>query len=287
MKSYTPALKKPLYYRIVKDEFNMDFSTQIVGYEKCTKAKAEVELKKNLYIIHFVLSGKGYIKFNNKKDWVEISKDHCFLISPGEKTTYRPDKEDPWSYFWMEFSGNLAKKMVEMTDFQTNSNILKVHNTKAIRKVINKIFNEESIKISSLSETLRIQSLVFSIFSILINEYYKEEIEQKNNNTEKQISVITKYINSNYSSPDLTVQKLADEFAYNPSYLSRIFKQYNGISPAKYIIVQRMRAAIDMLNENRYTISQIAYALGYKNQFYFSKEFKRYYGVPPTEYFKN
>lgn len=155
-----------------------------------------------------------------------------------------------------------------------------------MRKVINKMLSENSIKLSSMGETLRIQSLVFSIFSILINEYHKEEVFHKNNNTEEQVSVITQYVNTNFTSPDLTVQKIANEFAFNPSYLSRIFKQYNGISPAKYIILLRMKTALSMLKENRYTISQISFALGYKNQFYFSNEFKKHYGLPPSEYFK-
>ena len=53
----------------------------------------------------------------------------------------------------------------------------------------------------------------------------------------------------------------------------------------KYIIVLRMRQAIEMLKTKSYSVLQIAAALGYKNQFYFSKEFKKFYGVPPTEYF--
>ena len=286
MKINIPSITKPLHFRVINDEFNMDLSTSIVGYEKCTKSKNEIELKKSLYILHYVISGKGQVKYPNKNKWVNVSKDHCFIIQPGQKVCYRQDKDDPWEYFWIEFSGNLAKKLVETAEFQNNNNILKVHNNKGIRKVINKIFNEESIKLSSASETLRIQSLVFSIFSILINEYHKDEILQKNNNTEDQVSVITRYVNSNFTSPDLTVQKLAKEFAFNPAYLSRIFKQYNGISPAKYIILLRMKTALSMLKENRYTISQIAFALGYKNQFYFSNEFKKHYGVAPTEYFK-
>lgn len=284
MKTSIPAITKPLHFKTIDDEFNMDLSTSIVGYEKCTKSKSEIELKKSLFILHYVISGKGQVKYQNK--WINVSKDHCFIFNPGQKVRYRPDKDDPWEYFWIEFSGNLAKKLVDAAEFANNDYILKIHNSKAMRKVINKMLSENSIKLSSMGETLRIQSLVFSIFSILINEYHKEEVFHKNNNTEEQVSVITQYVNTNFTSPDLTVQKIANEFAFNPSYLSRIFKQYNGISPAKYIILLRMKTALSMLKENRYTISQISFALGYKNQFYFSNEFKKHYGLPPSEYFK-
>ena len=56
------------------------------------------------------------------------------------------------------------------------------------------------------------------------------------------------------------------------------------MSPIKYIIMLRMRRAVELLEKRTFSISQIAYALGYKNQFYFSKEFKRFFGVQPSKY---
>ena len=57
-----------------------------------------------------------------------------------------------------------------------------------------------------------------------------------------------------------------------------------GVSPMKYIIYLRMQKAVELLKRKTFSISQIAYALGYKNQFYFSKEFKKYFGLPPSKY---
>lgn len=285
MKNLIPSLNKPLYFRIIQDDFNMDLSTSVVGYEKCSKGKPTIELKKSLFIIHYVLDGKGYIRYKSSNELFECGKGSCFLIPPGETVEYYQDKDDPRTYFWFEFSGSLGHSMIEKIDFKSHKNILQISNDSAIRKIINKLFNEESYKLSAQSETLRVQSLIYSFFSVIINEYHKEEVQLRVHTTEEQVKVILRYINNNYTSPDLTVQKIADEFFFHPSYLTRIFKEYNGISPMKYIIVLRMRQAIEMLKTKSYSVLQIAAALGYKNQFYFSKEFKKFYGVPPTEYF--
>lgn len=53
-----------------------------------------------------------------------------------------------------------------------------------------------------------------------------------------------------------------------------------GVSPMKYIIYLRMQKAVELLKRKTFSISQIAYALGYKNQFYFSKEFKNTLDIP-------
>ena len=57
-----------------------------------------------------------------------------------------------------------------------------------------------------------------------------------------------------------------------------------GMSPMKYIVYLRMERALELIKKQTFSISQIAYAVGYKNQFYFSKEFKQYFGMSPSKY---
>ena len=45
-----------------------------------------------------------------------------------------------------------------------------------------------------------------------------------------------------------------------------------------------MERALELIKKQTFSISQIAYAVGYKNQFYFSKEFKQYFGMSPSKY---
>ena len=280
-------LSRPLYFRNINDELNMDLSTYVLGYEKCSKTKNPIKLKKNLHVIHYIISGSGYIKYKGQNNFTKCKSGNCFLVKPGEEVEYYQDSKDPWTYFWFEFSGPLGNKLVKTADFKTYDNILFIENDKAIKKIINKLINEKSFKSNSISETLRIQSLILSFFSIIIDEYHKEETVEKLSNKEIQIKSIERYIENNFTSSELTVQKIADEFHFNASYLTRIFKENIGVSPMKYIINLRMREAVTMIKKEAYTILQIAYALGYKNQFYFSKEFKKFYGVPPSEYIKN
>ena len=101
---------------------------------------------------------------------------------------------------------------------------------------------------------------------------------------ENQIKKIIEYVNNNYTSPDISIKKIADNFYFSQAYLTRIFKKNTGISPMKYIIMLRMRRAVELLNKESFSIAQIAYCVGYKNQFYFSKEFKQYFGMPPSKY---
>ncbi len=95
---------------------------------------------------------------------------------------------------------------------------------------------------------------------------------------------ITGYIEKHYQDADLSVHKLAEIFQLNPSYMGMLFKKVNHQSILQYLIRVRMEAAVRLITEGQYRITDIAKMVGYPDVFYFSKRFKKTYGVPPKEF---
>ena len=58
------------------------------------------------------------------------------------------------------------------------------------------------------------------------------------------------------------------------------------MTPNDYIRQLRMTAAAELLKDERLTVAEIAYKVGFDDQYYFSKAFKQYFGMPPTKYRK-
>ena len=98
------------------------------------------------------------------------------------------------------------------------------------------------------------------------------------------LTEITEYIKSNYFDPNLTIESIAHKFGISAPYLSKIFKREKGLSPIKYLLNTRLEHACSLLATQQYTISEIAYAVGYNSPFYFSNAFKKIYGFPPSQY---
>ena len=72
----------------------------------------------------------------------------------------------------------------------------------------------------------------------------------------------------------------------SPSYICKIFKQEMGESPINYLIRIRMEKARNLLlQEEGYSVKEIACLVGYEDIYQFSKLFKKYYGVAPS-YFR-
>lgn len=95
---------------------------------------------------------------------------------------------------------------------------------------------------------------------------------------------LMQYIGSHYTEQDLSISKIAGEFSLNPSYMGTAFKKANSISILQYLTTVRLEAALGLLKEDRYKITEIAEMVGYSDVFYFSKRFKTTYGYPPKDY---
>lgn len=83
---------------------------------------------------------------------------------------------------------------------------------------------------------------------------------------------------------DLTLVRLAEISYFNPSYLSRLFKQSTGQNITEYISLLRVGRAREMLADRGRRISDISSALGFESQHYFSRFFKKYTGLAPQEF---
>jgi two-component system response regulator YesN len=92
------------------------------------------------------------------------------------------------------------------------------------------------------------------------------------------------YITANYSLP-LNLARVAHEAGMSVSSFERTFKKTLGITFSMYLNKVRIGRAIQMLEQDgRFSISEIAYACGFKDHSYFTKMFKRFTKTSPREF---
>lgn len=102
--------------------------------------------------------------------------------------------------------------------------------------------------------------------------------------TEALVRRLDSYIQSHYTKR-LSTNMLASEFGLVPSYLSRLFREYKGITPNHYIQEIRIGRAEELLvNCPSIMTKDIALMVGYTDPSYFSKVFKKSTGLYPSEY---
>ena len=115
-------------------------------------------------------------------------------------------------------------------------------------------------------------------------------LDEHQKQMENQIAVsaveqVISYINSNYTSI-ISLTDVAEKVGLNANYLSKLFRQTEGITFKDYLTGVRLNAAKRYLKESNYKLQDIADRTGYADVKNFIKMFKKQVGISPNEYRK-
>lgn len=102
----------PKYYRIPTVVMENRIFVVETGYNKVPPGTLQ-SMTRDLYIIHYVLSGKGLFMHE------PFGAGDGYIVVPNEKEIIVADKEDPYESYWIMFRGRgraFAVKGVRTTD---------------------------------------------------------------------------------------------------------------------------------------------------------------------------
>jgi two-component system response regulator YesN len=104
---------------------------------------------------------------------------------------------------------------------------------------------------------------------------------RSNSTDQSVVESIQEMIRNNYMM-DINLGMLAEQYNYNASYLSDLFKNKTGLTFIQYMTNVRMEKAVQLLKETELGLSEIAELTGFSNVSYFSVKFKKVFGVNPS-----
>lgn len=131
-----------------------------------------------------------------------------------------------------------------------------------------------------------------SPFENMLHEVYVKFLREKKK-TSKQTPAWVKELKALLQDQldaqlSIDLQKISAELALNPSYLSREFSRYfEDLSFGEYIRKARIEKAIQLIGNDQYTLTEIAYLTGFSDQSHFTRIFRNHTGITPSAYKKN
>lgn len=280
MKNSNQKKQKNIFYKYIANDMFEEFQVVAVGKEKCLASKKqEGPFIKNRFVIHYITSGKGCYNLDGKLYYLQAGD--IFFIPANRITSYSPDANDPWEYFWIEYNGQHAYHLNERAGLTAAAPVYSVQKPDDFTC----IFKTMLAALNDRTDDLTTTSSAYLLFSTIINERLPQK-ESHTNSRDDLISQIFTYISSNYSSPSLSLTVIAAHFNMNASYLSRFFRQTAGLPISKYIIDFRMSKAVSLLKQRDLSIKYVAISVGYSDPLYFSREFSRLFHTSPSSYRK-
>lgn len=81
--------------------------------------------------------------------------------------------------------------------------------------------------------------------------------------------------------------QLPELLEHSYTYLSSFFSEMEGITIEKYLILQKIEKAKELLSYSEINVSEISYQLNYSSSQHFSRQFKSITGMSPSEFAKS
>lgn len=128
---------------------------------------------------------------------------------------------------------------------------------------------------------------------IILRDHYTSNlpIETRSNSLSKLdkkfISTFTNIVEKHLSNSNLTIEMILYEMNISKVQLYRKVKALIGYNVNDYILSVRIQKAKYLLQDENFSISEIAYQVGFTSQGYFSTVFKSKVEVTPSEYREN
>jgi two-component system response regulator YesN len=94
------------------------------------------------------------------------------------------------------------------------------------------------------------------------------------------------HIHENYRSR-LRMQEVSRLAGMSSSTFSKVIKKETGMSFTKYVNNYRVSKAVDLLRNDGFSMSDIAFECGFTNQFHFTRVFKKITSTSPLQYRKS
>ena len=124
---------------------------------------------------------------------------------------------------------------------------------------------------------LNLLLLEFTQESFSVNNPAKSKIPRK-------VCQLTEWIHTHYDQ-NITVDSLAKQYHYHPTYLTALFKQYTGYPVSSYVNHIRITTAKNILcSKATLSIKEVASMCGFQDEKYFMRVFKQLEGMTPSEY---
>ncbi len=127
-----------------------------------------------------------------------------------------------------------------------------------------------------IGDRVRALSIMYEILAIISDE--------ESGAKSTVLAPAMRYLWSNYTSPELSNEKLAARAHISESYFRRLFLKTYSVTPRQYIINARIRLAKQLLSERRLSVSEVAEKCGFGAVYHFCRTFKESTGYTPHSY---
>lgn len=264
------ALSKGLY------PLGMGYYRQASGHEMKRESHDD-----NLLI--YCMDGEGEARVGNHR--LRIRTGDILLIPKGVPHTYKARQKQPWTIYWVHFDGQDAAAFIDHLSVKEAANRPYVMPIGTHSRLVSdfEALLEARESTYNLNAYLCAANQLRQILShiALLKPLARQRQARTGFDLEKVHSLMQAHAHE-----QLDLDTLAEAINLSKYHFVKKYKELTGTTPINHFIQLKIERACHLLDTTDNGISDIAFAVGYEDAYYFSRIFKKLMGVSPSQYRK-
>ena len=231
------------------------------------------------HVLIYCVDGTGWYEVEGERH--TVTANHFFVLPAGKPHAYGADEDNPWTIYWVHFSGShasvYAAGALQPQEIRPNLRSRINYRNQIFEEIFNTLYNGYS------QESLRYVSslLHYYLASMRYIHFYRQG--EAHTNGDNLVAAAIHYMKENIEKR-LTLQDFSRYTGYSPTHFSALFKRQTGESPIGYFNRLKIEESCHMLHETSMHINQICHKVGIADCYYFSRLFRRVTGLSPQQY---
>ena len=229
------------------------------------------------YALVYITRGEGLFKTEGERTW-RITPGNLFMLFPNVWHWYAPDREAGWDEYWVGFRGSHPDQLVQSGFFTPDQPVMDIGLHDSLLALYHEIID------TARYEAPGHQQILGSLILHLLAHLCALAAQHGTNSANERTVQRAKFLLADNVTTHLDIGWLSHSLGLGYSRFRQIFKKCTGVSPYQYFLDLKIARAKELLEQQQFTVKEIAYMLSFDDPYYFSHLFKKKTGLPPSEW---
>ena len=225
----------------------------------------------------YITAGSGWFEDENVVRR-SITPGDIFMVFPGIRHAYAPDRETGWHEYWVGFAGDHASRLHRKGILDQGSPIYHIGLNREI------MADYEQIVRFCRQQTPGFQVRLGVLVLQLLAHIQASRTTAQTGHGDSALVQTARSVMQLHVDDGVDVRQIAAEIGVGYTHLLQIFRQYTGLTPYQYFLQLRTHRAKELLADPSLSIKQVSALMRFENQYYFSRLFKKKTGFSPSQW---
>lgn len=233
------------------------------------------------YQLVYITDGSGDFYPNKDAEGIKVKGGTLLWVLPGEWHSYCPSARTGWNEYYIGFKGEIIDKLIGQSFLKVRNESLEIG------------FNEELVNLFMRAVEVAhnkkafsqpyLSGIVLHMLGLVMSQWQIKDEASTYNVREQQMEQAKIIMRENVYL-DMDLRDLAASLNMSYSWFRKLFKDYTGCAPAKYLQNLKIEKVKELLATTNMSVKELLYILNYNTAENFYVASKKYTGYTPMEY---